>query len=46
MSEMGFRRKQLVAELKNQGVIIQSGAMQWISGAIDAKTNVTSGGCC
>lgn len=40
MSEMGFRRKQLVAELKNQGVIIQAGAMQWVSGAIDAKTNV------
>ncbi|MCD8082324.1 MAG: AIM24 family protein [Clostridiales bacterium] len=40
MAEMGFRRKQVVVELDNQGVIIQAGAMQWMSGSIDTKTNV------
>lgn len=44
MSEMGFKRKQVVMNLNNQGVIVQAGAMQWMSGDISAKTNVNSVG--
>ncbi len=40
MSEMGFKRKQVVINLQNHGVIIQAGAMQWMSGDITPKTNV------
>lgn len=40
MSEMGFKRKQVVIELNNQGVVVQAGAMQWLSGSISSKSNV------
>ncbi len=40
MTQMGLRRKQVVMNLCKQGVAIQAGAMQWMSGNIEAKTNV------
>jgi uncharacterized protein (AIM24 family) len=40
MSEQGLRKRQLVINLNNQGVILQNGAMQWIAGGIKATTDV------
>ncbi len=40
MSEMGLKRKQVAINLDEQGVIVQSGAMQWMSGDVKAKTNI------
>ncbi len=44
-SQMNIRKKQLVAELNDAcGVVVQSGAMQLMLGAIDASTNIKSAG--
>ena len=40
MGEMGVRKRQVVADLNNSGIIIQAGAMQMISGNVDVSTNV------
>ncbi len=41
MSKMGVHRRQVAIELdKNQSVIIQAGAMQWMAGDINAATGV------
>lgn len=44
MSEMGVRKRQVVATLNNQGVILQAGAMQIISGNVEMRTNVQGAG--
>ncbi|MCR4591076.1 MAG: AIM24 family protein [Lachnospiraceae bacterium] len=41
MSEMGVRRRQLIAELNGQtAVITQAGAMQWFAGDVQASTGI------
>lgn len=44
MSKMGVRKRQVVASLNNQGIIIQAGAMQMMAGNIDMNTNVQGAG--
>lgn len=44
MSKMGVRKRQVVANLNNQGVILQAGAMQMIVGAVEMNTNVKGAG--
>lgn len=43
-SRMNVRKRQLAANLKNSGVILQAGAMQIMMGNIEAATNVSSAG--
>lgn len=43
-SEMNFRKRQVVANLNGNGVIIQAGAMQLMLGSVDAGTNVKGAG--
>lgn len=40
MSKMGVRRRQIVIGLKGNSAVIQAGAMQWTSGAIQVTTGV------
>lgn len=40
MSKMGVHKRQVVASLNNQGVILQAGAMQIITGNVQMNTNV------
>ena len=40
MGEMGLRKRQVVADLNNTGIILQAGAMQMITGKVDVATNV------
>ena len=40
MGEMGVRKRQVVADLNNSGIILQAGAMQMISGNVQVATNV------
>lgn len=44
MSKMNCRRRQVVATLNNQGVILQSGAMQIMSGNVEMRSNVKGAG--
>ncbi len=44
MSKMGVRKRQVVATLNNQGIILQSGAMQIMAGNIEMNTNVKGAG--
>ena len=44
MSKMGVRKRQVVANLNNQGIILQAGAMQMIAGAVEMNTNVKGAG--
>ena len=44
MGKMGCRRRQVVATLNNQGVVLQAGAMQIISGNVNMNTNVQGAG--
>ncbi len=44
MSKMGLRKRQVVASLNNQGIILQSGAMQIMAGNINMNTNVKGAG--
>ncbi len=44
MSKMGVRKRQVVASLNNQGIILQAGAMQIISGPVEMDTNVKGAG--
>lgn len=40
MSKMGVRRRQVVANLNNDSLTMQAGALQWMTGKIDVKTDV------
>lgn len=40
MSKMGVHKRQVVASLNNQGVILQAGAMQIMTGNVEMNTNV------
>ena len=44
MGKMGCRKRQVVATLNNQGVILQAGAMQIMSGNVEMRSNVTGAG--
>ena len=44
MGKMGVRKRQVVATLNNQGVILQAGAMQIMAGNINMNTNVQGAG--
>ena len=44
MGKMGCRKRQVLATLNNQGIILQAGAMQIISGNVDMNTNVKGAG--
>lgn len=43
-AKMNIRKRQVVAQLQDNGVILQAGAMQMIIGAIEAATNVKGAG--
>ena len=43
-SQMGIRKRQVIANLQGNGIIVQAGAMQWIAGNIEAATNVKGAG--
>ena len=40
MSKMNVRRRQVVAKLENDSLTMQAGALQWMTGKIDVKTDV------
>ena len=40
MAKMGVRRRQVVARLKNDSLTMQAGALQWMTGKIEVKTDV------
>ncbi len=44
MSQMNIRRRQVVATLNQQGIILQAGAMQMIVGNVQMNTNVQGAG--
>lgn len=44
MSKMGVRKRQVVASLNNEGIILQAGAMQMITGNVNINTNVQGAG--
>ena len=44
MSKMGLRKRQVVATLNNQGIILQAGAMQIMAGNVNMNTNVKGAG--
>lgn len=43
-SEMNVRKRQVIANLQGQGVIVQAGAMQMMIGNVEAATNVKGAG--
>ncbi len=43
-SKMNVRKRQVIANLTGNGVIIQAGAMQWIGGNVDITTNISGVG--
>jgi len=43
-AEMNVRKRQVIANLENNGVIVQAGAMQWMAGKVEAATNIKSAG--
>ena len=42
--QMGVKKRQVAVELKNSGVTVQSGAMQWMLGNIESKTGIKGAG--
>lgn len=44
MSVMNFRQRQVLCALKNNGVALQAGAMQWMVGDINVTTGVKGAG--
>ena len=44
MSKMGVHKRQVIASLNQQGIILQAGAMQMIVGAVEMNTNVKGAG--
>lgn len=43
-SKMNVRKRQVIASLNNNSVILQAGAMQWYAGNIEVQTNVKGAG--
>ena len=43
-SQMNVKKRQVIANLNGNGVIIQAGAMQWIGGNVDVATNIKGAG--
>lgn len=43
-AQMNIRKKQVIAKLDGNGVVIQAGAMQWTSGMVEAATNIKGAG--
>ena len=43
-SKMGVHKRQVICSLNGSGVVIQSGAMQWFAGAVEAQTNIKGAG--
>ena len=43
-SKMNVRKRQVVANLHGNGIIMQAGAMQWIAGDIEVATNIKGAG--
>ena len=43
-SKMNIRRRQVLANLNNSGVVLQAGAMQWMSGKVQMNTGVSGVG--
>ncbi len=43
-SRMGVRKRQVIANLNGNGIVIQAGAMQWTAGNVEASTNVKGAG--
>lgn len=44
MAKMGLNRRQLLCSLNGNSVKVQSGAMQWMSGAVESVTGITGAG--
>ena len=40
MSQMGVHRRQVIANLENDSLTMQAGALQWMTGKIEVKTDV------
>ena len=40
MSKMNVRRRQVVAKLENDSLTMQAGALQWMTGKVEVKTDV------
>lgn len=40
MSQMNVRRRQIIAQLDNSSIIMQAGALQWLTGNIHVETDV------
>ncbi|MBQ3903908.1 MAG: AIM24 family protein, partial [Eubacterium sp.] len=40
MGKMGVRRRQVLVNLNNSAIKVQAGAMQWMAGAVEAKSGV------
>ena len=40
MSEMGVRRRQIIASLKDSSITMQAGALQWLTGNVQVETGV------
>lgn len=40
MSQMGVRRRQAIVNLENSSIIMQAGALQWLTGNIHVETDV------
>ena len=43
-AQMGVHKRQVIANLNGNGIIVQAGAMQWIAGNVDAATNIKGAG--
>ena len=44
MKTVGIDRKQIIAELKNQQIIVQPGSIQWLTGNISEVTEIKNSG--
>ncbi len=44
MANMGVRRRQVVSQLNGSSITLQAGALQWMTGKIDVKTDVKGAG--
>ncbi len=43
-AQMGVHKKQIIANLNGNGIIVQAGAMQWTAGNVEAATNIKGAG--
>ena len=44
MSKMGVRRRQIICKLQDSSITMQAGALQWLTGKIQVKTDVKGAG--